>query len=276
MSAVSLDMRNTVGIEAKRFLLEHGFKKPPLDPNEALAARDLQITQYSLDDLLVEMHLENGNKIQAMLNTRDKQITFRSGLPTQKRNWGSLHEVGHEFLPWHREILYYCPLLWLPTSIQDEIEAEADTFAAECFFFGDQFDKIAQGGDFGFSTAIDLAEYFGTSKHATFIHYVERSLTPCCLLVWKPNEYRIKESTGTTLQQYVKSDGFKFHFEPGQQTDAEDVITQLMVGSKKGIVQHEMEFELDGKTLSIPVESFSNSYQVFTLVSEIPSARNNP
>ena len=144
--ARSLDSSgSSIRCEAERFLETHGFSTPPLPSDQALAARKLVVAQLSLDDLLISSNLppEESEKIQAMLNASERTVIFRSGLPARKRQWGSLHEVGHEFIPWQREVLYYCPLLSLPDHVQQKFEAEADRFAAEAFFFGKQFNKQA-------------------------------------------------------------------------------------------------------------------------------------
>ena len=87
--------------------------------------------------------------------------------------------MGHEFLPWQRELLYSCPLLLLPNHVQEQFEAEADLFAAESFFFGDNFHKQAFSGDLSLATAVELAtKVYQTSLHATFAHYVEESPEP--------------------------------------------------------------------------------------------------
>ena len=111
MSRITEADRQAVRVQAERFLSEHGFSNPPLSPEEALQARKLEVTQLSLDDLLIETNLSDKGRagIHAMLDVREKAVTFRKNLPAQKRSWGSLHEVGHEFLPWHREFLYCCP-----------------------------------------------------------------------------------------------------------------------------------------------------------------------
>ena len=153
-----LSIRN----EAERFLTTHGFSVPPLPSDQALAARKLAVSQLSLDDLLLKANLppEDHMKIQAMLDANARTVAFKRDLPEKKKDWGSLHEVAHEFIPWQRDLLYFCPLLSLPVSLQEELEAEADVFAAEAFFFGSGFHKEAYSGDLSLNTAIELAVSF--------------------------------------------------------------------------------------------------------------------
>ena len=273
MARITYADRLSIRVQAERFLGAHGFSTPPLPPDQALAARNLKVAQLSLDDLLVKANLapQDHQKIQAMLNAKTRSVLFRRGLHQQKKQWGSLHEVGHEFLPWQRELLYSCPLLLLPTSVQEQFEAEADLFAAESFFFGENFHKRAFSGDLSLSTAIELAtEVYQTSLHATFAHYVEESPESRCLLIWKPKGQNglCRPADSATLHYYVKSRGFNGHMDPGQEADPDGVVNDLLNEPDLGVVSHEMRFAgTSGQELVAQAESFSNSYNVFTLIS---------
>jgi len=276
MPKVSVAMRSDICSQAAKFLSEHGFEAPPLPPDQALQARKLEVTQLSLDDLLIKAHLppEHSKRIQAMLDTQERAVTFRNGLPVQQRNWGSLHEIGHEFLPWQSQLIYYCPLLMLPLNIQEQFEMEADVFAAEAFFFGDRFAKYTAQGDWGLATAVDLADnVFETSLHATFRHYVENSEKACCLLVWRPEPKDgglwIPGANSMMLQHYIKSPTFRGHINPGQIADSDDIITKVFCDTPNKVVKHTMEFKRNTcDTLVADAESYSNSYNVFTLISQ--------
>jgi hypothetical protein len=274
MPRMLISDRLSVRAEAERFLATHGFSTPPLPPDEALAARNLEVAQLSLDDLLVKANLpsEDHKSIQAMLNPRERMVVFRSGLPSQKRNWGSLHEVAHEFLPWQREILYCCPLLSLPAKVQKQLEVEADVFAAEAFFFGQQFHKQAFAGDLGLTSAIELAtSVYCTSLHSTFVHYVKESPLSRCLLVWKPGcKDGFPPLVGElVLHYYVKSKDFHGHVDPGQVADPDEVVTKMFTDSIVGVIKHELILaDGSGQRYVAQAESFSNSYNVFTLISQ--------
>jgi hypothetical protein len=271
MPRITTATRQSVRSESERFLAECGFASPPLPPDKALAARRLEVTPLSLDDLLVKANLSPHEqaKIQAVLDINERVIVFRSGLPIQKQNWGKLHEIGHEFLPWHRELLYCCSLLWLPASVQDQLESEADIFAAEAFFFGSQFIKLAAEGEFSLRTAKQLADQvYGTSYHATFMHFVEESSIPCCLLIWKPVQEDISLLPPHQLQlhHYVRSTTFNGHIPPGMNTDNEELL-KILKDPTTEVVRHEVQVDLgQGQCKTIKAESFGNSYNVFTLV----------
>ena len=273
MARIAYSGRLSIRSEAERFLATHGFSDPPLPPSQALEARNLEVAQLSLDDLLVKANLppDGHQSIQAMLDPQARAVSFKRGLPKQKKNWGSLHEVAHEFLPWQRELLYCCPLLRLPINVQQQLEAEADVFAAEAFFFGQQFHKRAFAGDLGLTTAIELAtRVYGTSLHSTFAHYAEESPQPHCLLVWKPKDENGERPCGElALQYYVKSRSFRGHVGPGQVADPDGVVARLFADSTQGVVNHEVILaDGSGSDHLAHAESFSNSYTVFTLISK--------
>lgn len=265
--------RHSIRNEAERFLETSGFSTPPLPPDQALAARKLVVSQYSLDDLLHKANLPTAdhNKIQAMLDADERTVAFNKNLHVKKKHWGSLHEVAHEFIPWQRDLLYCCPLLWLPPRLQSQFEIEADLFASEAFFFGSQFHKQAYAGEFGFSTAIALAdEVYGTSLHATFKHYVAQSPLARCLLIWKPNGRNgsLGSPVELELRYYVKSKSFTGHIELGQMADPDEVVSKVFETPSIGVVEHEMIIQgRSGEMLVAKAESISNSYNVFTLIS---------
>lgn len=260
--------------EAERFLATHGFSGPPLPSDQALAARKLAVSQFSLDDLLIKANLppEDHKKIQAMLDADARTVAFKRDLPAKKREWGSLHEVAHEFIPWQRDLLYYCPLLWLPAHLQVQFEAEADLFAAEAFFFGGKFHKHAYSGELSLGTAIELASnVYGTSFHSTFAHYVEESPLPRCLLVWRPKGTNgsAEVTAGLELHYYLKSRSFLGYIKPGQIADPDEAVSKVFTAASPGVTRHEMVFETESGEESVAeAESFSNSYNVFTLISQ--------
>ena len=260
--------------EAERFLETHGFLTPPLPSDQALAARKLAVAPLSLDDLLIRANLppEESGKIQAMLDANERTVVFKNGLHPSKKHWGSLHEVAHEFIPWQRELLYYCPLLWLPDHVQKRFESEADRFAAEAFFFGKQFHKQAYAGDFSLKTAMELGtDVYETSFHATFKHYVRESPIPCCLLVWQ-KVYRNgtrKSSKGFAFHYFVKSAGFHWRIDTDQIEDPDEAVAKVFMDPNLGVVKHHIVLKDEsGQSWVAPAESFSNSYSAFTLISQ--------
>ena len=266
--------RLSVRAEAERFLATHGFSAPPLPPDEALAARNLEVAQLSLDDLLVKANLpsEDHKSIQAMLNARERMVVFRSGLPSQKRSWGSLHEVAHEFLPWQRGILYCCPLLSLPAKVQKQLEVEADVFAAEAFFFGQQFHKQAFAGDLGLDCASNLlppytaplfTQRLPTTSNRALCH------SACSYGSQRPKKELNTPGGELGVHYFVKSQDFHWRVVPDQISDPDKVVSKMFNDSVSGVIKHELIVTGGSdQVYSAQAESFCNYYNVFTLMSQ--------
>ncbi len=263
------DDRSSIRRLAEEFLRGHHFNVPPINPEDALQAQGLHVEQLSLDELLVNVELpaKEVARIQAMLDTRGRFIVLREGLHRQQRIWGGLHEIGHDVLPWHRDLLYHCPLWLLPRSEQHRMELEADTFAAEVAFFGVQFQELAARLPFGLEAAVTLArETYGMSLHSTMVHYVLTSSRPCTLLVWEIiRDSSVLGVQGYKLHQYVTSEAQGSPAIPtGQSVDVNHVISRAHLESCGQVVSHPIT--VGTGSVEYQAQSFSNTYKVFTLI----------
>lgn len=265
--------RRAIRRDAVRFLKEVGFREPPLIPEVALSARQLSLFPGDLEEVLANHDLdpETANRVDALLQVPERLIALRRSLTPPQQKWGCIHEAAHDYLPWHKDVLYFCPILRLPPEVRSKLEAEADAFTAEAFFFGNRFAKEARDFDFGLAGPKELAEKrYLASYYAAFRRYVEENGSPCCLLIWQP-KYGGKEfgdPESLVLKYYVKSPTYRGHTPPGQEASTSGGIWQAF-GNVGQITAHELVFGTDGKSKrTLRAESFSNSYTVFTLVWE--------
>lgn len=268
---LSLQDRQAIRREAVRFLHEVGFREPPLVSNLALSARQLSLFPGDLEEVLANHDLDPDtiSQVDALLQVPEKMIAVRRSLTPPQQKWGCIHEAAHDYLAWHRDLLYFCSILSLPPEVRSKMEAEADTFTADALFFGDKFSNEVRDFDFGLSGPKELAETrYLTSYYATFRRYVEGNDTPCCLLIWQP-KYGGMEFEGPqslVLRYYVKSPSYKGHIPPGQEAAASGEIRQAFNNSGQ-IRMHEIVLESDARSKrTLKAQSFSNSYTVFTLV----------
>ena len=71
------------------------------------------------------------------------------------------------------------------------------------------------------------------------------------------------------LHYYVKSKDFHGHVDPGQVADPDEVATKMFTDSILGVIKHELILaDGSGQRYVAQAESFSNSYNVFTLISQ--------
>lgn len=124
-------------------------------------------------------------KLQGLLDRREKIILLDLTQGKAKQNFVTLHEVGHDVLPWQQksyEILEDDEES-LRSDIREEFEAEASFFASVTLFQGDRFISEMDKLGLGIESSLQLSKLFGSSIHAALRRYVEHSKNRCALFV---------------------------------------------------------------------------------------------
>lgn len=246
-----------------------GLSQPPIDPIQALGAYQLSMPVEPLEQILASAGLSQTQiaKVDAMVDLQEHSVFVKEGMHKSRKNWSYMHELAHHIIPWHRELLYRCSILRLPPALQEQFEREADEFAAEVFFFGEEFIKEAASLPFGLAAPIQLAETrYGVSLHAAFMRYVTQNPEQCCLLVSKPTPNKENGKFNLELQYYSKSKKFPVHFPTHQIVSSNSGLGELFnKGNLSSVVEH--EFGVNGSVKkTYRANSFSNGYNVFTLI----------
>ncbi len=122
-------------------------------------------------------------KVKGAFAVRERTIYLDVEQPPSQRRFVYGHEIGHDALPWHTEAYYGEDCRTLDPDTRDELEAEANAFSADLLFNMDAFTDRAHSSRPGLAPALELADTFATSRHASIRRYVEDSPRPCALLV---------------------------------------------------------------------------------------------
>lgn len=269
--SLSTEAREAVRQEASNFLARNKIRVPPFPVELALEAQQLRLAETTLADALRRLGVDDAEHydLDAMLNVNEKSVTLREDLHPLGKKWGCVHEIGHSFLPWHRDLLFYCPILRLPAKVQKQMELEADAFTSDCIFLGDQFMEQAKSQAFGIRPVIELARDYGASITSALRRYVEENPDPCCLLVWRcsdPGEDG--DEASLSLRYFVRSQSFNHGFPAvGKTVGANHVVTKAYVKLRDSLgvtVPHAVSLSRGGLICS--AETFYNSYSLFTLV----------
>ena len=214
-------------------------------------------------------------RLDAMLDVPERAVWLRAGLHRQQRRFATLHEVGHDALPWQREVLYFCSLFDLPPATQREWELEASRFAAECLFLAGRFAAEADALPFGLPAAVRLAERFDASYEAAFRHYVEHQDRPCCLVVARaaggPGAAgAVPPAPGYEATYYVASPAAGFAVAPGRRFRLEDLgLGPDALRSPERVAEHELRLgNAPGRRYF--AQSCTTAYRLFTLLSPTP------
>lgn len=126
------------------------------------------------------------SKVRGFLDRSEKVIYLDlQQLPT-RQNFVKLHEVGHQVLPWQREITQYLDNDdTLSFATREEFEAEANYFSSSTLFQHDRFLSEMGKLQLSLKAGIFLGKKFGGSIHASLRRMVEHSNKRCALLVLK-------------------------------------------------------------------------------------------
>jgi hypothetical protein len=146
------------------------------------AAKLTQPAQSLLSDSLISSapkHIRDALttvrlKVRALLDRKAREIHLhpeveRSGQKAFKQ----LHEVGHDILPWQRELAYADDDSTLSWATDRLFEQEANQAAAELLFQREVFTRVSNDYQIGIASIIELSQKFGSSIHAAFRRYVE-------------------------------------------------------------------------------------------------------
>ncbi len=136
----------------------------------------------------VQNLLKGLEKVKGIFSREEKVIYLNLSDKTNRKNFVTLHEVGHGVLPWQNEIsLALDDSQTLSLNFEDQFENEANHFAAITLFqhhvFLDELDKLP----LGIKSGMALAKKFGSSTHAALRNYVIKSKNKCGLLVIESN-----------------------------------------------------------------------------------------
>lgn len=137
------------------------------------------------------------SKIRGFLDRREKLIYLDMNQIVSRQNFVTLHETGHNVLPWQNKTLEFLDDdETLDPDTQEEFENEANYFASITLFQNDRFDNHVKKFELGMPAVVQLSNHFGASVHATFRRYVENSKFRCALLVLKNLSEKGKVANG--------------------------------------------------------------------------------
>jgi hypothetical protein len=126
-------------------------------------------------------------KILGLFEPQERLVVIDKELPAARRPFILLHEAGHG-MP-HQAKMYSlmqdCEQLLNP-DVMDLFEREANVFASEVLFQGEQFAREAYDESTDLKVPMRLAKRFGASNYSTFRRYVLINSQACALIALDP------------------------------------------------------------------------------------------
>lgn len=165
------------------------------------------------------------SKVLGLFHASDRLVLIDLSMPAVRKPFIKLHEAGHGTLPHQRgvyAVIQDCEQT-LDLETRDLFEREANVFASETLFQGEQFTFDAQQSAFGLKSAMKLADRYGASKYATFRRYVDTSSLACCVLMLDP---AIVPESGKPFHEIHRAVCSKSFYEQYDHADFGSVITE--------------------------------------------------
>jgi len=213
-------------------------------------------------------------KVRAMLDRHEREIYVSPDITlTGRRNFQTLHEVGHERLPWQERLAYADDDVRLSWGTHIRFEREANEFASEVLFQSTFFTDVASQYAIGMASIVELSEMFGASFHATLRRYAVTHAAAVCGVVIEctsccktPLSYRRHEAFAT--------DSWKGRFpDPGSWPTvlSQPAFPFLSAAPQARLLPMAAEAEWSlvdggGEVVPLRVELFSNSYRTLVLI----------
>jgi hypothetical protein len=278
-----LASRRRVVQEVERVLRDAGVRgRLPTPVDTIVAAAGLQ---HGSEDIFDEKTLARApqelrdavkglsGKVRAILDRREREVYVSPEIQIEgRRNFQTLHEVGHDILPWQSGLVFADDDFRLSWSTRIRFEREANQAAAELLFQRDLFTKMAADYAIGFAGVIELCNKIGASIHAGTRRYAETHRAPVCALVLdqkpvceSPLAYRRREavhspswaerfSAPSTWPTTLQEDPYDF---------VADAPRAVIISPLSG----EWSFaDLAGNEVKLNYELFSNSYRTLALI----------
>lgn len=253
--------------------------KFPTPIDELIAAADLEVARnISLDQSFLgrlykrfvpEEMKRAVEKVLGVMDSRARMIYLDQTVHNKKKPFLSIHEVGHDYLPWQRDTFAILEdsESSLDPDVREQFEREANCFASEVIFQLDRFTEEAADCKFGIKVPINLARRYGASVYSTIRRYVMTHHHPCAVVVF--NRVAADGAKALTLRRCIQSDKFSHRF--GKlpvkvQQGPDDYFARHVPHNKFRMPTICILKNRNGEQEECLVEAFDSTFQVFYLI----------
>lgn len=214
-------------------------------------------------------------KILGALDTEEKVIFIDPSIPNVKQNFIKLHEVGHDSIPWQKDIKYIDDSHTLNPDTKEQFEAEANYFASSGLFQLDRYEDQMLKLPLEIGSPMALAKRFGGSNHSSMRRYAEISNKRCALVVLEDKE-KNGHRFSLDLRNSFQSKSFTKEFGEitwPEKLDSNFPFIQDYVRKRKFHKEGVIHLQTLSGIHSFTYHYFNNNYNVFVLI--IPSGEKN-
>ena len=213
------------------------------------------------------------SKVLGLFDARARLVFIDRTLHVAKQTFIKLHETGHGFLKWQRDM--YAVVedgeKNLDPDVADLFDREANVFASEVLFQLNTFIKEANDHKFSIFTPINLSKKYGASIYSSVRQYVSKNPKACTVIILNPPEPTVGFGFKAQLRRVVSSQSFVEKFGelqlPDFFTPENEIGAMIPVGSRKSSgKQNIVLIDKNGEKHECVGEAFTQGFQVFILI----------
>lgn len=289
---VDLHAASDIHEAVRRVLRDLGNPEPPLNLEDVRALKNLDLMYYSKSDLSLLDEIAHQVKLgkHNILSTakRMKEVIAKAGLkalivPDQrqiyideevvdkKKRFIEAHEITHDLLDWHRDMLLGDNDDTLSIHCHEEMEAEANYGARQLIFMGERFTTEVRDSLPDWRNLQGLANLYGNSLTTTVwqtVYSCDPAFPMFGAIGQHPHHPDIGARDGNhEIAYFIRSDVFFDRFPGVSEQDVFAAMRSYAKRSRRGPLGEGVTLfrDANGDLCEFHMQSFSNSYDVLTM-----------
>lgn len=201
-----------------------------------------------------------------------KRIMIDEAQPKLKWRWNETHEIIHSVVPWHEGAMMGDTEYSLTPDCHEQVEAEANYGAGRLLFLQGLFEEFVRSSKPSFDLVQDAKKQFGNTLTTSFWRLVETLDIPALGVVGQhPHHDRHEIDAHEPFRYFIRSRKFLEQFSSITDTDVFAMVKSYCSWKKRGpLGQKELILtDENGDEHAFLFETFSNSYDIFTLITHV-------
>jgi hypothetical protein len=214
------------------------------------------------------------DKVWGLFHSGDRRIYLDLSVAESKQRFVSLHETGHGFLPWQKDLyaLMEDGEAALDPDAEEGFERQANVFASEVLFQLDGFESEARSCPFTIKTPMGLGKRYGASNYSAIRRFVSKSQYACAVFVLEPPVWEIGRGHTYRLRRCIPSPSFAKRYGPLKWPDIFSTNDSALASKlpshfrRKMTTRCRIPSPVPGDQERFYLEAFDTTYQTFALV----------
>lgn len=278
MSGLEANYLDIESYEIAHFLLKETgqFERGEVNPSDLLEYLKLEYINFDFDENISPELLSQNNKPRAILSFPDRIVAVDSKLKDERKKFSALHEIAHYVIPSHQNTMYLCDTKGMSYKTNLTFEKEANDLAANLLFKGSLFSIDAADKKITVASIKELKYKYGASFEAAARRFVEKSLKPAMLIVFKKSDgtphIDVDAIPKWDVRYCIASPTFGKIYFTGVKGSVSDDISKKFMGHRDigDTIAAEIPITYGNQVASTFLgEFFSNNYNLFCLLTPI-------